>query len=211
MAFFFSRHLLMPLIKKRINEIRGLENLPLKGPYILASNHQSFLDPPLIGMVIVSKIKEKIHFITIQSIWKFFGSFLSTKWLGMIPIDPQNKSQCLETAVHLLKRGEIVGIFPEGRRNTRSELLKGKTGLARLVLETQVPVVPVGFWGPPTWSIAQGFKNFFSFSKKIKINIGRPLILEEYFQKPVTRELLDETTRKIMRAIAPLCHKTYIY
>lgn len=211
MAYLWLENILTPLLNRRIEEIRGLENLPKGGAYIIVSNHNSFLDPPLIVAAVYPQIKRKVYFLVKKEIAQFFKKFFLSERLGIIPIDPKNKNQCLENAFNYLKKGEICVIFPEGTRNAQKELLKGKTGAARLSLWAKTPVVPIGYQGPATKNFFEAIKNFLSFSKKIKINIGKPLYFDKYYNQEISKELLDKITKEIMSEISKLCHKSYLY
>lgn len=220
MAYFILRHSLFPLLKIRVNKVEGMENLPPSGPYIIAGNHESSFDPIFIGSALIKKIKKKIHVFTLISVFTFLGPILGKLWLGMIPAGRYNhqdeatkilNAHSFHKAIHYLKKGKIVGIFPEGKRNTSKVLLRGKTGVAKLALESRAPVVPIGYIGPPTWSVWQGFKNLLNWRKKIIIKFGQPLIFDEYYDKEMTKEVLEAVTSKIMMEIGKLCGKTYPY
>jgi len=220
MAYFILRHSLFPLLKIRVNKVEGLENLPSAGPYIIAINHESSFDPVFVGSAIVKKTKKKIHAFTMVSVYSFLGPILGKLWLGMIPAGRYNNqdettkilnAHSFSKAIKYLKKDKIVAIFPEGKRNTSKMLLKAKTGVARLALEGKAPVVPIGYIGPPTWSVWQAVKNFFNWRKKIIIKIGRPLTFEKFFNKEMTKEVFEEVTRKIMIEIGKLCGKIYPY
>lgn len=220
MAYFILRHSLFPLLKMRVNKVEGMENLPFSGPYIIAGNHESSFDPIFIGLALIKKTKKKIHAFTLVSVYSFLGPILGKLWLGMIPAGRYNhqdkatkilNAHSFYKATHYLKKGKIVAIFPEGKRNTNKILLKGKTGVARLALEGKAPVVPIGYIGPATWSVWQGIKNLFNWHKKIIIKIGRPLTFEEFFNKEMTKEILEEVTRRVMIEIGKLCGKNYPY
>lgn len=220
MAYFFFRHSFYYFLRARISKIEGRENLPSSGPYVIAINHESSFDPIFVGSTIIGKIKKRIHFFTLISVFTFLGPIIGKLWLGMLPIGRYNhqdeatkilNAHSFHKAIHYLKKGKIVGIFPEGKRNSSKVLLKGKTGVARMALVAKVPVVPVGYIGPPTWSFWQGFKNLLNFRKKIIIKIGKPLYFTEYYNKEMDKNLLEDVTRKIMMEIGKLCGKSYPY
>jgi len=210
MAYPLSRHLFIPLFVSRLKKIVGLENFPPKGPYLIVANHVSYLDPPLVGSLVVKQTREKSYFITNPEIYRYFGSLIG-HWLGMIPIDKNNKEKCLKIALNYLRQGKIVGIFPEGGRSSDRELKKGKTGAARLALWSKCPVVPIGFRGPADKNAKDAFRLFFSRKEEIKIEIGKPLDLTRFYNQETTKELLEEVTKVILKAIARLCGKEYPY
>lgn len=211
MASFLTRKILTPILARRVKRVVGWENVPVKTPYLIAANHVSFFDPPLIASLFYSRLGLKVHFLTKEYIWKFFGKFHLVKALGMIPIRSEAKADSLEEAVRFLEAGQVVAIFPEGTRNFGPELLQGKTGLARLALRTKLPVLPVGYSGPPSRTAWEIVRNFFKPSTEIKIEIGQPIQLNQFYGREVSKEALTEATRIIMKEIGRLCHKNYPY
>jgi len=199
------------LLKGKIKTIQGLENLPKQGPYIIAANHQSFLDAVFMHAGLVSYIKKPIYSISKQELKKTYGEF-GHKYLGMLYIDIKNKKKVLDTCLAYLKKGEIIAIFPEGRRNyDKEKLLKGKTGAARLALWAKVPVVPVGLKMPQGKDVFESIKNALFPRPKPEIYIGRPLTFERYYNQEINKEMLYNITKKIMLSIGELCQKKYLY
>ena len=217
---YFPIKLLFPFLNLRVSEVEGLDNLPQKGPYIIACNHESSFDPVLLVSSIYNRIRQKIYFIGHYRLLIFFNPIFIKYFCGVIPVYWKNiKNEdsklmnrlALKKMLNKLKKGKICGIFPESSRNTNKTLLKGKTGAARLALWTKSPIIPVGYRGPSTWSFWQGFKNFINYKKQITIKIGKPFYLNEFFNKEINKELLESATRKIMREVGKLCGKEYPY
>jgi 1-acyl-sn-glycerol-3-phosphate acyltransferase len=130
-----------------IRKIHGLKNVPAEGPFIVAANHDSYLDPFLIDASLYSKINQKIHWLAMMGrFWKFFGDKIAHDWIGCVPLD-QGKKKALKELELFLKKGENVGIFPGGPRSLDGSLTRGRTGAARLALGARVPVIPVGLIG----------------------------------------------------------------
>lgn len=197
------------ILKGKIKKIRGLENLPLKGPFIIAANHQSFLDAVFMHSAITGYLKRYIYSISKQELKKTYGKF-GEKYLGMIYIDTKDKKKVLETCLDYLKRGRILVVFPEGRRNFDQEnLLKGKTGAARLALWAKVPVIPIGLIMPRGRKTFQAVKNIIFPDVKPQIYIGPPMTFEKYYNQEITKEMLENITRQIMVEIGGLCGKKY--
>lgn len=205
------RQLVLPLVAKKIRQINGLENLP-QPPFIIAANHQGFIDPFIIVYAVLKKFNDKPYFFTTQFFWKIFGRHLAVHWLGMIPISRANKGQSVEIAKEYVKQGKIVGIFPEGTRNIdQTSLLKGKTGALRLALAAKVPISPWGLVNPTGHRIGKAFFSFMNSRKELIVNIGQPLYFDEYYDKEITKEILESVTRKMMVEIGKLCDKSYPY
>jgi 1-acyl-sn-glycerol-3-phosphate acyltransferase len=131
--------------------IEGVENVPLVGPVILASNHLSFADSVVIPVV----APRKVVFLAKEEYFTTAGvkGRLSNAWftaLGMLPVsrdDTRSALGSLQTALEVLERGEALGLYPEGTRSRDGRLYRGRTGVAQLALMSGAPVVPVGLIG----------------------------------------------------------------
>ena len=190
----------------RIKEIIGIENLPKKGPYIIAANHVSYLDPPLIAAVAGSRSKIKPKFISKIALKKVFGKFIGEKWFGMIYVEKGNPGRCLEIALDNLKQGGVVGIFPEGHRQYNGTLGKGRTGVARLALWAKCPVIPVGYIGPNDKEVKL-ISLIFCRKHEVKINFGMPISFERYYDQDVDKETLHKITHQVLEEISLLTGK----
>ena len=194
----FARNVLGPLIEKFcVEEIKGQENIPEDTNFILASNHQSYFDHFFVPLPIRDRL-EKVSFIgKLDSKWQAlqWGWFY---WLAeTIPINrkAEDKRKVLDKALEVLKRGGIIIIYPEGKRNRKKELLEGKTGVAELAVKSEAPVIPLGLI----------YKNNNPLALPVCLNIGNPM----YFRESENCQNLREITDKIMREIAKLSKKTY--
>lgn len=135
-----------------VRKCTGLENIPEKGPFILAANHQTHLDGPIIGSYVIEKTNQKIHFFAKREFTAYFGRLFEKivyqQWLGCLFVEREgtkNKGKkAIEDAVQLLNKGKIVGIFPEGTRTYDGSLLEGKTGIIRVIYKTKrkIPIIP---------------------------------------------------------------------
>ena len=128
-------------------QVEGAENVPAEGPAILASNHLSYADWLFMPLTLSRRVTfvAKAEYFTSPGLkgWfqrKFFSG------AGQVPIDRSGASAAegaLSSARRILDEGELFGIYPEGTRSHDGRLYRGKTGVARLALETKVPVIPV--------------------------------------------------------------------
>jgi len=210
---WFCKIFLAPLVKRLfIKKIKGLENIP-KRNFILVSNHQSYLDIIIDGYLCVPR---RFHFIG-----QIEGFKIPLKWLissiyflsGVIPLnrrDEGSREKVVKEAISVLKRGNILIVYPEGRRSTNGEIQEGKPGAARIFLKTGAPILPVGIKGtfelfPP--------KGKLKIKKIIKINIGKPLFFKEELERAKKLEenseeyqqILQKITNKTMEEITKLC------
>lgn len=192
----FARH--------RVEEMVGIENIPKKGPVVLAVNHIDYLDGWLLVLLLIPRIKRNIYFIS-QSKNYFWTNGVT------IPLEKYGKEEALTNALGYLKNGKIIAMFPEGSRNSQKELLKGKTGAARLALWAKCPVVPIGITGPSAVNFMSSLIKLFFRPKQVTIKVGSSLNLKEYYGKAIGHDLLTECTAKIMKAIGALADKNYLY
>jgi 1-acyl-sn-glycerol-3-phosphate acyltransferase len=125
----------------------GLENVPKNGPVILASNHLSVIDSFFLPLVLdrpVSFLAKSEYFTKRGLIGWLVKQFM--RGTGQLPIDRSGgkaSEASLNTGLGVLARGEVLGIYPEGTRSPDGRLYRGRTGVARMILEGHVPVVPV--------------------------------------------------------------------
>lgn len=214
MAFPLSRYTWFPLIRFFIKKTVGVENIPTKGPYIIACKHLASLDGVFIGVTIIPIINQKIHFVANVAKWGWFWEkVIAERWHGCIPYYRENPKVCLEIALDYLKKGEIVGIFPEGFiQDRQANQYRAKTGAARLALWAHVPILPVGLVHdvnvrsdlPELHRRRKAIKNILLNPHSMEIHIGQPFELKEYYGQEITKELLVATTDKVMDKIDAL-------
>ncbi|HLC60968.1 MAG TPA: lysophospholipid acyltransferase family protein [Candidatus Nanoarchaeia archaeon] len=206
MAYPIGKYIIVPFFNLWLKQISGIENLP-PDAFIIAANHSSYMDHPLIVGNIVKHKNRKVHFLSKK---EHFDTTLKAIWhryAGAIPLDRQRGGKlALKKAVKILKEGKIIAIHPEGTRSLDGKLMRAKTGIARLSLAAKVPVVPVGLIG--TFEILPKGK-YIPRMKRAIIHIGKPMYFGKYYRKPVTKRLLREITTKIMKEIAKLSNKKY--
>jgi 1-acyl-sn-glycerol-3-phosphate acyltransferase len=145
-VYWLVRAILQPAILVWFRVARyAREHVPSEGGVILAANHKSFLDPFVIGVC----VRRPVYFVAKRELFdrRWQGWLLNA--LGAFPVRRgESDEEMLETAKHILRRGDVVVIFPEGTRiRTPDELGQAKRGVGRLVLETGVPVVPIALTG----------------------------------------------------------------
>lgn len=200
--------LLTPLfafILSRI-QVTDVERIPTAGPFLLAVNHQSYLEPALLAMLAIRRTNQRIYSLTKQGIERIFRRLHLADSFGMIPVAKDDPSACLRLATSALREGFPLLIFPEGHRYFGTELGKGKSGIIRLAHETGAPVIPIGYVGPTTYSTAGAIGSLL-FEKRIKLHVGEP-----YHPSPtdrLTADYLASETRDLMRRISALCGKPY--
>lgn len=191
--------LLLPLLVRL--EVVGKENLPQKGPYILATNHLSVFDLPVLLAVCPHPIRAFAASKHRRNpIYAPILAMAGSIWVRRGEID----REALRGALRVLGRGEVLGIAPEGTRARGVYALqKGKTGAAYLATRADVPIVPVGLSG--TEKIKENFVRLQRTA--VRLVIGEPFRLPEAGR--VRGPRLDEYTDIIMRRIAALLPEPY--
>ncbi|WP_235947107.1 lysophospholipid acyltransferase family protein [Candidatus Frankia alpina] len=131
--------------------VEGLENIPTDGPAIIASNHLSALDAVFLAVASDRRITflAKSEYFTTPGLKGMAGKMFVAA-TGQIAVDRGNRRKAnaaLQAGAGVLSRGDLLAIFPEGTRSPDGRLYRGKHGVARLALETGVPVIPVGLIG----------------------------------------------------------------
>lgn len=191
---------LLPLFRWRIREVQGLENLPSSGGYILAANHQSWIDSGILAGAVYKNISKSLRFVAQSSKYRLFGG---------IPINEYDKSKVIDIALGYLNVGHPVVIFPEGNSNKNPELRSGKTGAARLALRSGLPVIPVGIQGVQGVKAWQAMLWFKMWWKPCRVIIGQPLTFQKTELSGHDDSELQRVTADIMSRISEVSGKPY--
>lgn len=196
-----------PVIGLWVKEVNGIENIPKDRNFIVAANHASYLDHLILSSIIVSNVGKKIHYLAKKEHFDTFFQKLWHKHVGAIPIDRQaGGKEALKAALKYLQNNKIMGVYPEGTRTLTGKLQRAKTGAARLALEGEVPVLPIGLIG--TFEILPKGNNIPRF-KRAKVNIGRLMYFDEYYGKENDKKIIRLVATKIMKEIAKLIGGEY--
>ncbi|WP_121252504.1 lysophospholipid acyltransferase family protein [Nocardioides ferulae] len=192
-------------------QVEGIENVPEDGPAILASNHLSYADWLFMPLTLPRRVTfvAKAEYFTTPGIKGWFQKqFFSGS--GQVPIDRTSGSAAegaLSAAKRILGEGDLFGIYPEGTRSHDGRLYRGKTGVARLALESKVPVIPVAVVG--TDVVAPPGKKFGSITRPV-VRFGRPLDFSRYEGMENDRYILRSITDEIMYEIMRLSGQEYV-
>ncbi|MFZ5848104.1 MAG: lysophospholipid acyltransferase family protein [Actinomycetota bacterium] len=204
--------LLGPLLRLVFRpRVEGAEHVPTEGPAILASNHLSYADWLFMPLTLPRRVTfvAKAEYFNGRGLkgWLQRGFFSGA---GQVPIDRSSGSAAegaLLSAKRILGSGELFGIYPEGTRSHDGKLYRGKTGVARLALETGVPVIPVAVVG--TDVVAPPGKKFGSFTRPL-VRFGKPLDFSRYEGLENDRYILRSITDEIMYEIMQLSGQEYV-
>lgn len=156
--------------------VRGLEHIPQKGPFLLAGNHVSFLDPPLFG----SFLPRHIFYFARDTLFKpgFMNWLMGA--LYCIPIKRESKGDvgAIKKVLKTLNEGHGLLVFPEGSRSPDGRLQAARPGLGMIACKTRVPIVPAYING--TFQALGRHKRMLSFKDPIHVTYGPPLYAQDY-------------------------------
>lgn len=191
--------------------IEGKHHIPDHGPAILASNHLSFSDSIFLPLLVDRRITfpAKMEYFTGTGVkgrlTKLF--FTST---GQIPIDRSGGSAsmaALEQGLAVLRRGELFGIYPEGTRSPDGKLYRGKTGMARLAVQADVPIIPCAMIDTDK---AQPTGQKIPNVVQVGVRIGRPIHHPEFAGRTEDRQALRHLTDEVMAELQRLSGQEYV-
>ncbi|MCX4834079.1 1-acyl-sn-glycerol-3-phosphate acyltransferase [Streptomyces sp. NBC_00006] len=191
--------------------IEGLEYIPESGAAIVAGNHLSFSDHFLMPAIIKRRITflAKAEYFTGPGIrGRLTATFFRSA--GQIPVDRSGKEAgkaAIREGLGVLRRGELLGIYPEGTRSHDGRLYKGKVGVAAMALKAGAPVVPCAMIGtfeaqPPGQKIPN--------MRRVTIKFGKPLDFSRYDGMDGEKAILRAITDEIMYAILELSGQEYV-
>ena len=180
------------------------ENVPVRGGVILASNHASFLDPPLVG----SGLKRDINYLARESLFRFPGIGALLRSWNAVPVDRDGGgARGLKAILDRLLAGGAIILFPEGTRTRDGKLQPARSGIGLTVIKSTAPVVPVRVFG--TFD-AYGRHVKLPRPCRVTVKYGRPLSFEQLRAEAKTcdkarlKEIYQQVADEIMAAIASL-------
>jgi 1-acyl-sn-glycerol-3-phosphate acyltransferase len=180
------------------------ERVPLTGPVVLASNHASFLDPPLVG----SGLHRPINYLARDTLFRFPGFGWLLRRLNCVPVDREGGGATgLRAILDRLLAGGAIILFPEGTRTPDGKLQSARSGIGLTVIKSTATVVPVRVFG--TYE-AYGRRMKIPRPRAVAVKYGRPLNFDalraeaKTCPKPRLKEIYQQVADEIMAAIAKL-------
>jgi 1-acyl-sn-glycerol-3-phosphate acyltransferase len=193
-------------------KVEGLEHVPEEGPAILASNHLAVTDSFFMPLVVkrrrVTFIAKEEYFTGTGFKGWFVRMFMNA--VGAIPVDRaggEAANVSLDTGKRVLSEGRLFGIYPEGTRSPDGRLYRGKTGVARLALQTGAPVVPVAMLNTGE---LQPIGRRIPRIGRVRIKFGAPLDFKRYRSLVGDRFIERAVTDEIMDALRELSGQDYV-
>jgi 1-acyl-sn-glycerol-3-phosphate acyltransferase len=190
--------------------VRGAENIPKQGGAIIASNHLSFVDSIFLPL----KIRRPVTFLAKSDYFTGKGvKGALIRWFfkstGQLPIDRSGgkaSEDSLNTGLGVLERGLLLGIYPEGTRSPTAKLYRGRTGIARMALEAQVPVIPVAMIDTEK---VQPIGSKYPKIHRVGVVIGEPLDFSRFAGMEGERAVLRAVADQIIYSIHRLSNQDY--
>ena len=189
-------------------KVTGLRHVPSNGPVIIASNHLSFSDSIFMPLVVSRRVTflAKSEYFTSPGI-KGLIKKLTFITLGQVPVDRsggKRSEAALLTGLRLLRENQCLGIYPEGTRSPDGRLYKGRTGIARMAIESAAPVIPVAMFNTaeiqPTGQVVPKVR-------RVEMVFGEPM----YFSGDSSDQaVLRDVANQIMEKIAELSKQEYV-
>jgi 1-acyl-sn-glycerol-3-phosphate acyltransferase len=213
MFYWFMKNLVAGPILKTVFRpwITGLDNIPKSGGVILASNHLSFIDSIFLPLVIDRRIYflAKSDYFVGRGIkgWAIKNFLIGT---GMLPIDRSGgkaSEASLNTGLKVLAHGDVLGIYPEGTRSPDGKLYRGRTGVARMILEAHVPVVPVAMVDTEK---VMPIGSKLPKVRRIGIIFGEPLDFSRFEGMEGDRFILRSITDEIIYELSRISGQEYV-
>ena len=179
-------------------EATGAEKIPNKGGCILAMNHESYLDPPLAGII----CKRAIFYLARKTLleWPILGPIFPK--LNVVPVDQDRADMsALKTIIKLVKAGACTIVFPEGARTLDGKLQPAQPGLGLVIAKTRAPVVPMRIFGAHE-AFPRGGKRL--RLRKIRVVVGDPMVFTDADLEGGGRDLYQRLSELVMEKIAAI-------
>ena len=213
MLYWIMKHIVVgPYVKAVYRAwVRGIENVPATGPVIIASNHLSVLDSVFMPLEVDRKVTflAKSEYFT-GSGFKGFITKVFMTGIGQIPIDRSGgkaSEASLNTALQVLAGGGVLAIYPEGTRSPDGKLYRGRTGVARMILESGAPVIPMVMVDTEK---AMPIGSKLPKVHRVGMVFGEPLDFTRYVGMESDRFALRAVTDEIMYELAKLGGQEYV-
>ncbi len=189
--------LLFSIVFRR--KVVGAENIPQDGPALICANHQSFIDPPLVG----SSVKRQVHYMARHDLFTVpvLGWLIARVNAFPVKRSGGGDPAAFKNIFRLLEEKEIVLLFPEGTRSRDGNLQKPSPGAGLMVYQSRVPVIPCYVHG--SREVLPRSSKFLHFHP-LTVTFGRPIDFSAYYQREKSKDLYREMSAKIMSEISVL-------
>ncbi|MFH1784255.1 MAG: lysophospholipid acyltransferase family protein [bacterium] len=178
--------------------VTGAGNIPSSGPAIIAANHASFLDPPIIA----TSIRRSIYFMARKSLFRIWGFGWLIRQTHAFPVKRGGfDTSGLKRLFDLIEKGNIVLLFPEGTRSHDGLLQQPHSGAGMVAYRKRVPIIPALIKG--SYSALPRTTNMVKFYP-LSVKFGVPVRLDEFWGREKGKKTYQDISRKIMQAISEM-------
>lgn len=188
-------------------EVRGAENLPRDGAYVLAPNHHSEIDPLTVAIA-TWRIGRAPRFMAKESLFRIPVLGWAMRSTGMVPVTrgKSGASQSIAQATDLVAHSRGVIVYPEGTLTRDPDLwpMRGKSGAARLALAGNIPLIPVAHWGEQQFMPRYGKLKLFPPRRRVTVVIGEPVDLGDLVGREHEKGTFSVASDRVMAAITRL-------
>jgi 1-acyl-sn-glycerol-3-phosphate acyltransferase len=185
-------------------EVFGTENLPMDRPFLIASNHASHLDPPIVG----SQVARQMRFFARKSLW---NSRVARWWLDNVETIPVERDSgdigAIKRVIQALRENRSVVLFPEGTRSPDGHLQKAKPGVGLMACKTGVPVVPCRVYGSFV-AFGKGMR-IPNFGSPVTVVFGTPIPASDYDDPTAGKARYEVAAQRIMTRITTIAEPRY--
>jgi 1-acyl-sn-glycerol-3-phosphate acyltransferase len=172
-------------------QVQGLENIPSGQPFIICANHFSWWDPPLVACLVSHK---PVCFMAKEELFRLPVLGWALRRVHAFPVRRGSADRrAIATALHILRNGGILGLFPEGTRSKTGDLLQPHPGVALIAVKSNAVILPVAIVGP------------YRLLRPVRVKIGRPMQFNELDGQKTRAEQLEQVAGQIMAEISRLC------
>lgn len=207
-ALYRTLHRILPPIFERYFDmtVEGLDHVPDEGGAIIASNHLSFIDSLFLPLPLL----RPVYFLGKADYWDSWRTRWFFEGAGVIPTfrsGGDRSREALEVGVDVLRRGDLLGIYPEGTRSPDGRLYRGKTGPVRMALQADVPIVPCALIGTRE---AQPPGRYLPEREAVRVRYGKPLDFSRYAAGQEDPFVLRSATDELMYEIMMMSGQEYV-
>jgi len=174
-------------------KITGQEDIPQDGPFIIVANHSSLLDPVILGV----SVRPKVIFVAAAYLFKIGWLGYMLRKFNSIPVQRENDIKAIKKSLKILKRGGVLGIFPEGGIDRQKNNLPIRAGAAYLAAKIGVPIVPIRIKGADK-ALPRGAK-FIRSLNKIEVEIKKPIFCSRQTNKD--KEIIKRAVESYIKVI----------
>lgn len=204
MLYRIAQFILWPIFRLVFRfKVIGYENIPLTGPVLIASNHLSNLDPPLLGVAVRGR---PLNFMAKAGLFKFAPFAWLLRALNVFPIkrgSPDRKA--IRRAISLLKEGQAFCLFPEGTRSHNGKLGRGQPGAGMIISQAQksqgLSIIPARIRGS---ELAMPRGALFIRPKHVEVKFGPPVALDKIDGQGQSKEVYQQIVDTVMEEIGKL-------